>query len=676
MPTYPDDVTLVRIRHTPVTTGGRILAGNLVSAVVSERVWGEEGSILPAEHSTTIQADGSWEIELPAVDSPGLRPQGAAYRITEHVPGGRALWAAPLVSHAPGPVDLADVLTPAPSPGGGITIQTGPATDASMAEIADNPDSQFHASLTGTIGTAVEGQVPPLVASAIADDDTIVQAGVAAVETAAEGLDIVTGTRMDAATLAAGRRDRAWTAVAAPAREVAIRRVSATKHELLQRIAGDRWVRWTIDRSQPSVGGDVQHIRGVDTVRRIMDAPDVTWTVVDDSESAFSFDPGWTDHGRADALGGRYYQSTVAGSVCTWQTPAATALRLRTLRLGNGGLIAITIDGDATAANLCETAAEWCARTGTTDGVLTTHTTPGTLEPDQRIVDCYGPTGSQWDAMVPVASDLTSVAHTVTITSTAYTTGSTDSRAYVSGGEYGTSGGSPVLTWTEEQQIAPVGTVWEYAAKVGPDDSTRQWVGGSHGHETQVGGLAIQVDGASATLTDGQVVEGATDIVLTRVSTIAHPTGGTGAATVQYRLTPDGLTITCHLALNFATSGQSRIQAPMLPLDNGPGGFTRGYTTTMPAPATVDGVDETLHGLTDPPADGIVLWQPTGHLAAVLTVPDLPSYPDVQTYIQGRDLAKGYVQRSRHAVPAGTPIRSVGHYRISHLTDPSLSLAY
>lgn len=151
MPTYPDDVTLVRIRHTPVTTGGRILAGNLVSAVVSERVWGEEGSILPAEHSTTIQADGSWEIELPAVDSPGMRPQGAAYRITEHVPGGRALWAAPLVHHAPGPVDLADVLTPAPSPGGGITIQTGPATDASMAEIADNPDSAFRAALDGAV---------------------------------------------------------------------------------------------------------------------------------------------------------------------------------------------------------------------------------------------------------------------------------------------------------------------------------------------------------------------------------------------------------------------------------------------------------------------------------------------------------------------------------------------
>lgn len=182
MPTYPDDVTLVRIRHTPVTTGGRILAGNLVSAVVSERVWGEEGSILPAEHSTTIQADGSWEIELPAVDSPGLRPQGAAYRITEHVPGGRALWAAPLVHHAPGPVDLADVLTPAPSPGGGITIQTGPATDASMAEIADNPDSQFHASLSGTIGTAV----PPLVASAIADDDTIREGALAAATTAVQ----------------------------------------------------------------------------------------------------------------------------------------------------------------------------------------------------------------------------------------------------------------------------------------------------------------------------------------------------------------------------------------------------------------------------------------------------------------------------------------------------------
>ena len=151
MPTWPDGVTLVTIRHTPVTTGGRILAGNLVSAVVSERVWGEEGSILPAEHSTTIQADGSWEIELPAVDSPGLRPQGVAYRLTEHVPGGRELWVAPLVHHAPGPVDLADVLTPAPSPGGGITIQTGPATDASMAEIAEDPDSEFHTSLSGVV---------------------------------------------------------------------------------------------------------------------------------------------------------------------------------------------------------------------------------------------------------------------------------------------------------------------------------------------------------------------------------------------------------------------------------------------------------------------------------------------------------------------------------------------
>lgn len=160
MPTWPDGVTLVTIRHTPVTTGGRILAGNLVSAVVSERVWGEEGSILPAEHSTTIQADGSWEIELPAVDSPGLRPQGVAYRLTEHVPGGRELWVAPLVSHAPGPVDLADVLSPAPSPGGGVVYPVTPEMQA-LADAAQQSaeDAEAARDQTVALGLTVDTSV-------------------------------------------------------------------------------------------------------------------------------------------------------------------------------------------------------------------------------------------------------------------------------------------------------------------------------------------------------------------------------------------------------------------------------------------------------------------------------------------------------------------------------------
>ena len=157
MPTWPDGVTLVTIRHTPVTTGGRTYRG-LVTARASERLFeaagttGGDSSILPADASTNIEPDGSWEIQLPAVDA-GILPEGAAYWLVEHVTGaeGKGVWVAPMTHHAPGPVGLADVMTAPPAKGGGITIQTGPATDPSMAAIAEDPDSEFRSVLDDAV---------------------------------------------------------------------------------------------------------------------------------------------------------------------------------------------------------------------------------------------------------------------------------------------------------------------------------------------------------------------------------------------------------------------------------------------------------------------------------------------------------------------------------------------
>src|SRR5690606_1314837 len=139
---YPANLTTLTATHKVVSASGRALKGN-VYAVPAERVWATDGSIVEYEAKATIAADGTYELVLPHVDQAGIRNKGVPWKVTEDVPGQpRSFWVAPMTVMGTGDVDIATMLTTAPTSRDTI-IQAGPVTDESMAASALNPQSEF-----------------------------------------------------------------------------------------------------------------------------------------------------------------------------------------------------------------------------------------------------------------------------------------------------------------------------------------------------------------------------------------------------------------------------------------------------------------------------------------------------------------------------------------------------
>lgn len=186
--TYPAGLTTIRVRHKVVSASGRPLKGNTVTAVPAARVFGMDGSIVEYEASTTIAADGTWELDLPQVDQAAIRNKGVHWLITEHIPGERAPKphrVASTMAHGAGPVDLAEVLV-AEVTSKGVTIQAGPVTDEAAAGLLDQ-GGQFATRLSTTIATEVPAPARQAAMEYLSEDPTVVDA--AATRAVAVGAD-------------------------------------------------------------------------------------------------------------------------------------------------------------------------------------------------------------------------------------------------------------------------------------------------------------------------------------------------------------------------------------------------------------------------------------------------------------------------------------------------------
>ncbi len=161
---YPANLDTIVVRHKIVDTGGKPMKGNSVRAVATKRIWATDGSLIPFETTARVQADGSYEFELPYVDQDGIHNKGVPFQIIEDVPGKpRHYFIAPVLAHGTGPIDATEALVEAPV-GYEVKIQAGPVTDATAAQLLDQ-DGQFKAALTGAIATETE----PIARSAGAD---------------------------------------------------------------------------------------------------------------------------------------------------------------------------------------------------------------------------------------------------------------------------------------------------------------------------------------------------------------------------------------------------------------------------------------------------------------------------------------------------------------------------
>src|SRR5690606_15932814 len=136
--------------HKVVSASGRALKG-IVYAVPAERVWATDGSIVEYEAKSTIAADGSYELVLPHIDQANIRNKGVPWKVTEDVPGQpRSFWVAPMTAMGTGDVDIATMLTTAPTSRDTV-IQAGPVTDESMADFATTPGTQFRGAVSNII---------------------------------------------------------------------------------------------------------------------------------------------------------------------------------------------------------------------------------------------------------------------------------------------------------------------------------------------------------------------------------------------------------------------------------------------------------------------------------------------------------------------------------------------
>lgn len=164
---YPANLDTIVVRHKIVDTGGKPLKGNSVRAVATKRIWATDGSLIPFETTARVQADGTYEFELPYVDQDGIHNKGVPFQIIEDVPGKpRHYFIAPVLAHGAGPIDATEALVEAPV-GYEVKIQAGPVTDAAAAQLLDQ-DGQFKAALTGTIATQTEP-----IARAVGEDAAI-----------------------------------------------------------------------------------------------------------------------------------------------------------------------------------------------------------------------------------------------------------------------------------------------------------------------------------------------------------------------------------------------------------------------------------------------------------------------------------------------------------------------
>lgn len=196
---YPANLDTIVVRHKIVDTGGKPMKGNSVRAVATKRIWATDGSLIPFETTARVQADGTYEFELPYVDQDGIHNKGVPFQIIEDVPGGsKPFFVAPVLAHGPGPIDATEALVEAPV-GYNVTIHAGPVTDESMAQFANDTDSQFHTAVASIIAEdpdvaenaairAVSVAADPAIAAALGTPDS--DSAFAATQATARGLGL------------------------------------------------------------------------------------------------------------------------------------------------------------------------------------------------------------------------------------------------------------------------------------------------------------------------------------------------------------------------------------------------------------------------------------------------------------------------------------------------------
>jgi hypothetical protein len=336
---------------------------------------------------------------------------------------------------------------------------------------------------------------------------------------------------------------------------------------------------------------------------------------------------GWGSVADAEMFGGSYKYSSDTGATATWTTPAGTTRTgMLYYRTTNGGICKVSIDGDATRANLLPTAQERVTAGFLASTALVAN--GGTLNPTDRVLDQYRYTSTALkNAPVLFADDLAAGAHVIVLTVTGYKhthVGAVGTRLYADALLAGSTttgvGGVNVFLPIVASFSGDTGSAKELAIQFVPPEqvSAVDFLGNIHDYEYQ-DSIVYTVDGATVTPTDGQILTGQV-VGAMLASHLRHPdTGVTDVALIakQYEAQPaTGLRV--QQTIIWQHGGETR----------------RAYVAMYPLGTTFNRGSEvgaTLDFDLDPNSGGFVvagarqvayLWQATGLFGAALYVPD------------------------------------------------------
>jgi hypothetical protein len=400
----------------------------------------------------------------------------------------------------------------------------------------------------------------------------------------------------------------------------------------------------------------------------------------------------------ATILTGYRYNPT-AGGTASWTTPASTtAIAVGIVTAQNGGLGKVTIDGDATLANLLPTAQQVVDSGRYANTILIAN--GGTLNPTDRVIDYYrGAAVTNYNVLRALGEGLAAGAHAVVITGSGYQpTGGTGTRIYIDRWASATAATTPTTSgaamFTAFDMSAGFASAWEYAIECHPvSGSTWTFIGQTaHQYEDQQT-LTVYLDDAVATPADGTITV-CNSAQIVRTTKLYHPDSGASlasppiaTASVTYRLDRNGLTVTP--TITFAVDTVVRTAYVMLPMA-GPSGIpTKIDRAALEASAAVYSMTASgnRYGFTRS-AFGWA-WNSTGHAAACIYVPDHWGFTEgYAATVQGSQVEdrSGTVQTTKLYFPwvgvnlnrtfkAGESKTYTARYMAGYFADANASLA-
>lgn len=151
----PEGIPTVRLTGRFLFPDGRPLSGQVVVRAPSLITFGAYDVILGGPVTVPLDATGSFEVELPATNAPGMNPSSWSYTVAEQLAGVSMNRVYQVLLPAETPeVDLADIAPTDPSTPNYVAVRGDSAYEVAVAAGFVGTVAQWLASLVGPQGTA------------------------------------------------------------------------------------------------------------------------------------------------------------------------------------------------------------------------------------------------------------------------------------------------------------------------------------------------------------------------------------------------------------------------------------------------------------------------------------------------------------------------------------------